>query len=202
MQFAVPQFTDVEDKLIGPLTLKQFLIVLAFAGLLFFFWSLFGIGVIFYLSSVPTVGLGLFITFKKLNGRPFFAYFVPLVTYMTSPRVMVFKREPAVVNFTAKQIQKEPKIDPNAPPPEPTESRLKKLAYLLDQKTEEEKDLITQNHFIDQISAPRPVAQVKESGVPGFSPVSVPKSIPTPELPPTSKKTKKFNPSDILGPKI
>ena len=23
MQFAVPQFTDVEDRLIGPLTLKQ-----------------------------------------------------------------------------------------------------------------------------------------------------------------------------------
>ena len=28
MQFPVPQFTDVEDKIIGPLTLKQFGIIL------------------------------------------------------------------------------------------------------------------------------------------------------------------------------
>ena len=28
MQFSVPQFVEVEDKIIGPLTLKQFLVLL------------------------------------------------------------------------------------------------------------------------------------------------------------------------------
>ncbi len=37
MQFPVPQFTEVEDKIIGPLTLKQFGII-------------FGVGVIIFLA--------------------------------------------------------------------------------------------------------------------------------------------------------
>jgi hypothetical protein len=36
MQFPVPQFTDVEDKIIGPLTVKQFFILLVSAAIIFF----------------------------------------------------------------------------------------------------------------------------------------------------------------------
>jgi len=40
MQYQVPQFIEVEDRIIGPLTLKQFL-YLAFAGaILFVLWFL------------------------------------------------------------------------------------------------------------------------------------------------------------------
>ena len=45
MQFPVPQFTDVEDKIIGPLTVKQF-------GILF------GVGVVALLATTIFVILG------------------------------------------------------------------------------------------------------------------------------------------------
>ena len=74
MQYAVPQFTDVEDKLIGPLTLKQFFVVLATGGLVLFFWTILGLSVFFFLFALPTALLGLGLAFGKFNGRPVFLY--------------------------------------------------------------------------------------------------------------------------------
>ena len=38
-QFQVPQYINIEDRIIGPLTLKQFLILLATGGVIMFFYS-------------------------------------------------------------------------------------------------------------------------------------------------------------------
>lgn len=143
MQFAVPQFTDVEDKLIGPLTLKQFLMLVATGGIVMFFWSLLGFGIIFFFFALPTALLGIVITFAKFNGRQFFTYILPFISFVTAPKMMVFKREQATVTLSKKsqktkdQENKEEIIGPGE-----TGSRLKKLAYLLDQKTAEEAELI------------------------------------------------------------
>ena len=144
MQYAVPQFVDVEDKLIGPLTLKQFLLLLATAGVIMFFWSLLGIGIVFFLFAFPTAVLGGAIAFAKFNGRQLFSYVGPFIAYITSPKSMVFKREEATITLVkktdSKQDQENAKVE--ALQPEEAESRLKKLAYLLDQKTQEEEELI------------------------------------------------------------
>ena len=39
-QFVVPQFIDVEDKVIGPVTVRQFLILLVGGGVLFIAYRL------------------------------------------------------------------------------------------------------------------------------------------------------------------
>jgi hypothetical protein len=38
-QFHVPQFIEVEDKIFGPLTLKQFLYVIGGAGIVFIMYA-------------------------------------------------------------------------------------------------------------------------------------------------------------------
>jgi hypothetical protein len=38
MQFQVPQFLDVEDKIIGPFTIKQFLYLAGGAGFAYLSW--------------------------------------------------------------------------------------------------------------------------------------------------------------------
>ncbi len=140
MQFAVPQFTEVEDKLIGPLTLKQFLFLLATGGVILFFWSILGLSLFFFLFSLPVLVLGLALAFGKMNGRPMFNYLGAFITLVTRPQVRVFKREePNVVIHMKKN---EPQQVAQPVNQEPAESRLKKLAYLLDQKTREEKELI------------------------------------------------------------
>ena len=39
-QFVIPQFIDVEDKIIGPITVRQFIIMLAGGGLVFISYKL------------------------------------------------------------------------------------------------------------------------------------------------------------------
>ena len=144
MQFAVPQFTEVEDKLIGPLTLKQFLVLLATGGVVLFFWSLLKLSIFFFFFAVPVGTIGLALAFGRFNGRPLFGYIGSFLSFFSRPQVRIFMREePIVVMHVESQKSKvKSKI---ATTEEPTESRLKKLAYLLDQKSQEEKELITRS---------------------------------------------------------
>ncbi len=138
MQFAVPQFTDVEDKLIGPLTLKQFLMLVATGAVVMFFYSLFKLNAVFFLFALPSVLLGLGLTFGKFNGRTLVAYAGPMLSFAASPKVMVYRREGVSVSLSKKK--EETKIEPIVE--DISQNRLRKLAYLLDQKTEQEKELI------------------------------------------------------------
>lgn len=146
MQFAVPQFTDVEDKLIGSLTLKQFLVMLAAGGTILFVWSILGPSFPFFIISFPIAVAGVAIALGRYNGRPIFVYLVPFAAFLSSPRVRVFKREPDVVMVSKSEVSKavsEASADPEIL--EPTESRLKKLAYLLDSKEKEEGEIISRD---------------------------------------------------------
>ena len=70
MQFQVPQFIEVEDKIFGPLTFKQFIYVGGGLGASYIIWRLLPI----YLSA-PLIavlcGLAAGLAFFQLNGRPF-----------------------------------------------------------------------------------------------------------------------------------
>lgn len=69
MQFQVPQFLDVEDKIIGPFTIKQFLYLAGGTGL-----GYIAVRFIPYLGWVlglGAVGLGVMLSFYKFNGKPF-----------------------------------------------------------------------------------------------------------------------------------
>jgi hypothetical protein len=145
MQYAVPQFTEVEDKLIGPLTLKQFLFLLATGGIILFFYSLLGYSLFFWLFAIPTALTGLAVVFAKYNGRPLTAYSAAFIDYLSRPQVRIFKREVPIVFSQMTKTKIATNKSPIASPQE-TESRLKKLAYLLDQKIQEEEQLIGKNN--------------------------------------------------------
>ena len=63
MQFRVPQFIDIEDKVIGPLTLKQFAYVLGAAGFAFLIWTFISIKIIAVILIIPLSGLFLSFAF-------------------------------------------------------------------------------------------------------------------------------------------
>jgi hypothetical protein len=143
MQFAVPQFTDVEDKLIGPLTLKQFLIILATGAVIMFFYSILKLSVFFFFFAFPIAVLGIGIAFGRFNGRSVYGYIPAFIYYVSRPQVRIFKREDVVVNMSFKTKTKPESTLPSKQElDEPRESRLRKLAYLLDKQTEEEKQLV------------------------------------------------------------
>jgi len=89
--FQVPQFIDIEDKIIGPLTLKQFLF-LAGAGLLIFllysilqFWFWIMVSII-----IAAVGLGF--AFVKVNGQNLSRVVWNGFRYLLRPRLYVWQR--------------------------------------------------------------------------------------------------------------
>ncbi len=93
MQYKIPQNVQVEDKIVGPLTLKQ-LITLGIGG---------GITYVIYVSLaktyymevwlIPTAIPGiltLLITFVKINGIPFLKWCFLMVEYFKNPRKRYF----------------------------------------------------------------------------------------------------------------
>ena len=70
MQFQVPQFIEVEDKIFGPLTFKQFIYVGGGLGACYIFWRI--LPIYFAAPLIACVGgLTAGLAFFQLNGRPF-----------------------------------------------------------------------------------------------------------------------------------
>ena len=90
-QFVVPQFIDAEDKIIGPVTVRQFIIMLvAFlvAALLFkllsFLW--------FLLTALPIIVAAGVLAFGKVNGQPFHYFILNLMQTFRRPRLRVWDK--------------------------------------------------------------------------------------------------------------
>jgi len=91
MQFQVPQFTDIEDKIIGPLTLKQFLYLLAGGVIIFIFFKLFNIFVVFLLG-VPVACISFALAFVRVNNQPFIEVVKNFFGFLRKPDFYVWKK--------------------------------------------------------------------------------------------------------------
>jgi len=92
MQFNLPQFIDVEDRIVGPFTLKQFLYLGAAGVILFFIWYFFQFWV-FLLFAAPVGAFALALAFVKINGRPFIFYLSSFINYLRKPKLYVWKKK-------------------------------------------------------------------------------------------------------------
>ena len=70
MRYSVPQFIDVEDKIIGPISVRQFVTIIVGAALLFISFRLLNF-LIFALVGVFIFALTGVVAFARINGRPF-----------------------------------------------------------------------------------------------------------------------------------
>ena len=83
-QFVVPQFIDVEDKIFGPITTRQFLILLSAGLLMFIAFKLADIGLFIFLALLIG-GAALVLGFIKINGQPFHYFLLNIVQTMRRP---------------------------------------------------------------------------------------------------------------------
>ncbi len=92
MQFRVPQFIDIEDKIFGPFTFKQFIYLAGGAGACFVLWKIFpAIVAIFFI--IPIGGLALALTFYRVNGKPFIFVVQAWIGYALQSKLYVWKKE-------------------------------------------------------------------------------------------------------------
>lgn len=90
-QFQVPQFIEVEDKIIGPLTLKQFM-YLAVGGALLFILYFFLQFFLWFFAALIIAPLALALAFLKINGRPFIYFIMSVITFIFKPKLYLWKK--------------------------------------------------------------------------------------------------------------
>ena len=90
-KFVVPQFIDNEDKILGPITVRQFLITLGSTFAIFIEYSIFQLPIFIFLA-VLTAGFAGVFGFLKINGQPFHLFFVNVLQTMVRPRLRVWHK--------------------------------------------------------------------------------------------------------------
>jgi hypothetical protein len=91
MQFKVPQFLDIEDKIFGPFTFREFIYLAGGAGLCFTFYKWLGL----LYGAIPIVAVGGFagaLTFFKPNNKPFLDLIEAWFKYFTQNKLYIWKK--------------------------------------------------------------------------------------------------------------
>src|SRR3989344_8241140 len=138
-QYNVPQFVEIEDKIFGPFTLRQFLSLVMGGIFVLAFWGIFDFGIAFWFLSVPTALIFLFIAVGSFNGRPALDHVFPIIGFIAQPKKLTFHRGGADVVIK----KREEKVEGASLPAAEVRSRLHRLAYVLDQKEEKQEELIS-----------------------------------------------------------
>ncbi len=132
MEYQVPQFIEVEDKIFGPFTLKQFIYVAGGVGLcailLLYFPLIVGI-----VLAIPVGAFTAALAFYKVNNKPFVEIMEAALKFYVGDRLYLWKKE------------KHENTAPAAPAPVIEEraklglssTKLKELAWSLDIKDKE-----------------------------------------------------------------
>ncbi|OGZ44327.1 MAG: hypothetical protein A3J55_03455 [Candidatus Ryanbacteria bacterium RIFCSPHIGHO2_02_FULL_45_17b] len=128
-QFQVPQFIEVEDKIFGPLTTKQFFYLLGGGGLTFLIWFFLENYFFTLLLAAPIIALSAALAFMKVNGRPFIDLLSHSVTYIFKPRIYLWKKTNTEKQKTE---QSDTLIRTGLIVPKVTKSKLNDLAWSLD----------------------------------------------------------------------
>jgi len=85
-QFTVPQFIDVEDKIIGPVTARQFIIMLSGFLLMAICYKIFDFSLFVMAGILIILTFGTF-AFVKINGRPFHFFTLNLIQTLKRTRL-------------------------------------------------------------------------------------------------------------------
>jgi hypothetical protein len=128
-QYQVPQFIEVEDKIFGPLTLKQFIYLAGGGGFCLLMFSTLPV-YLTILFGIPVLALAGALAFFSVNGRPLihamehaFGYFLGSKLYLWQKRDVKRAAETAPV---AKPT--------TLPVPKLSESKLRDLSWSLNIK--------------------------------------------------------------------
>jgi hypothetical protein len=99
-QFTVPQFIDVESKIIGGITTRQFLIFLGASLLIFVSYKIFDFA-LFVTVSIIIFGVSGTFAFLRINGQPFHLFLLNFIQTTRRPRLRVWNHK--VLTFEKKE---------------------------------------------------------------------------------------------------
>ena len=135
MQFQVPQFVEVEDKIVGPLTALQFAYVAGGAGFLFAMWLVLPLWLAILVGG-PVAMLGVGLAFYKVNDRPLMVTLEAGFNYLLRTKLYIWeKKKPKISASEDVVLPGEAHAeDPAQYVPSATSNKIKDLAWSLDIK--------------------------------------------------------------------
>lgn len=107
-RYVVPQFIDVEAKIFGPVTVRQFVIMLVGAMFIFIWYSLFDFSLFVFMTAM-TGAMTLVIAFVKINGQTFHYFLLNIFISLKKPTLRVWQKIPTVVK-QAKEKKEDKKL--------------------------------------------------------------------------------------------
>ena len=128
MRFQVPQFIEIEDQVIGPLTIKQFIYLAGGAGICYVTYAY----VPFILLAIPLIAvegaLALALAFYKVNNKPFIDMLEASIKFYFGEKLYIWKKEPKKIV----PLEDKPAETPQVYVPKLSDSKLKELSWSLD----------------------------------------------------------------------
>lgn len=92
MQFKVPQFLEIEDKIFGPFTFREFVYLVGGAGLCYVIFKLLG----FIWGAIPILiiaGLSAALVFYRPNNKPFINMLESGFKYLSQSKLYIWKKD-------------------------------------------------------------------------------------------------------------
>lgn len=127
MQVTVPQFIDVESKIIGPISARQFIILIVGFFLEYLLYT-FGATTTLLIGTPLILGPTLLLAFVKINGQLFHLFLLNFFITIKRPKLRLWEKEGEI---TA-DIHSPVSVQRYIPKPMPRRSRLRELSLIVD----------------------------------------------------------------------
>lgn len=129
MQFRVPQFIDVEDKIFGPFTFRQFVYLAGGAGGAYILYRVLP-GFLGIPLALGLIAFAIALTFYRINEKPFIFIVEAWFNYIFQKKLFIWKQP------KNKSLKEQPKVEEiqKAQTHEKkfSESRIRDIAWSLD----------------------------------------------------------------------
>ncbi|MFZ5365222.1 MAG: PrgI family protein [Patescibacteria group bacterium] len=129
-KYIVPQFIEVEDKIIGPITVRQFILLLVGGLIIFLLWQFGGL-LALIAGGILDIAVFAGLAFVKINGRPIHFFLLNFIQTMKRPRLRIWNKEAYVSAVHEKKEVEERPMTAKAPKPAITGSRLSDLSLVV-----------------------------------------------------------------------
>lgn len=127
MQFQVPQFIDIEDKIFGPFTFKQFIYLAGGAGIAFVIYKILPL-FLAILIDIPIIAFSLALAFYRINNKPFIFTVEAYINYFFQTKLYIWKKEKPQSKKDSSAVS----TSASLPIPKLSDSKLKDLSWSLD----------------------------------------------------------------------
>ena len=109
MQYRVPQFIEHEAKILGPLNVRQSLMVGGVLAVCFFLYFMIGQTnfFLFLLIAAGLTGGALAISFAKIEGLTLTAVIKNWINFNISPKIFLWRRKQSPVYLSTERIRRE-----------------------------------------------------------------------------------------------